>query len=265
MKGLLHSFLLLALISSCSSGQRVEKEDNKVATLDNGLYLSESGEDGVMELVVPEVEEYTEVVEEVQEQENIVKMEVGADEDIDPSEDKVDIQQAVITEVIDEEEREEKEALTAAGIENTEDTDDKEAYSEGFEEYIVQKNDSLMLIAFKLYNDFGKWKQIAEWNEFDTQNIKAGDKLRVKMTKGSQGWRPEGNPYLVKQGDYLSKISGKVYEGETKFWYEIWRNNEVLIKNPDEIYAGFTLYTLEKDQVIEQFNARKKGRNLATQ
>jgi hypothetical protein len=42
-------------------------------------------------------------------------------------------------------------------------------------------------------------------------------------------------------GDTLGKISKRVY-GTVERWKEIWKNNEKLIKDPNKIYAGFTLY-----------------------
>ena len=59
--------------------------------------------------------------------------------------------------------------------------------------------------------------------------------------KRSFSYLPDGNPFLIKRGHSLSKISDIVYENWER-WPEIRNNNSDLIKNPNKIYAGFTLY-----------------------
>lgn len=65
-------------------------------------------------------------------------------------------------------------------------------------------------------------------------------------------WNPQGNPYLIRTGDTLGGISKQVY-ATVKKWKLLWDNNRPLIKDPNKIYAGFTLYYLEN------------GREVATQ
>jgi nucleoid-associated protein YgaU len=55
-------------------------------------------------------------------------------------------------------------------------------------------------------------------------------------------WAPEGNKYLIKVGDSLGIISDTTY-GTSKYWKNIWTNNKPLIKDPNRIYAGFTIFT----------------------
>jgi nucleoid-associated protein YgaU len=43
--------------------------------------------------------------------------------------------------------------------------------------------------------------------------------------------------YVVKEGDCLNKIAGKVY-GDRSKWTVIYNNNRSIIKNPDLIYPG---------------------------
>jgi nucleoid-associated protein YgaU len=123
-------------------------------------------------------------------------------------------------------------------------------------EYTVQKNETLMMVAFKLYGDYGRWKEIANQN---TEVLKGGAKLREGMKLSYQApadefaWNPEGNPYLIRTGDTLGGISKQVYATEKK-WKLLWDNNRPLIKNPNKIYAGFTLYYLENGrEVANQF------------
>ncbi len=106
--------------------------------------------------------------------------------------------------------------------------------------YTVQKNETLMMIAFKLYGDYGKWRQLSELNS--STNVKEG--MQIKYNKPSEQfvWSPEGNPYLIKSGDTLGTISNTTY-GTLKYWKNIWNNNKPLIKDPNKIFAGFTIYT----------------------
>jgi nucleoid-associated protein YgaU len=57
-------------------------------------------------------------------------------------------------------------------------------------------------------------------------------------------YQAEGNPYLILKGDTLGIISTATY-GTVKYWKNIWNNNKVLIRDPNRIYAGFTIYTPE--------------------
>lgn len=111
-----------------------------------------------------------------------------------------------------------------------------------FEYYRVQKGDTLMMISFKIYGDYRKWKELAQWNK---------DKLKTKMSAGTElkyyvpnerfGWAPVGLPHLVKTGETLGIISKDKY-GTPKKWKSIYENNRPLIRNPNLIFAGFTLY-----------------------
>jgi nucleoid-associated protein YgaU len=119
-------------------------------------------------------------------------------------------------------------------------------------EYTVQKNETLMMVAFKLYGDYGRWKEIANQN---TELLKGSTKLNAGMKLSYEApaeefvWNPEGNPYLIRTGDTLGGISKQVYATEKK-WKLIWDNNRPLIKDPNKIYAGFTLYYLENGREV---------------
>lgn len=120
--------------------------------------------------------------------------------------------------------------------------------------YAVKKNETLMLIAFKIYGDYGKWKELAKLNEgLNVNSLKEGDTLQYYAPVQEFVWSPEGNPYLIKKGDTLGTVSNDTY-GTTKFWRDIWSNNKPLIKDPNKIFAGFTIYTpvLENREVASQ-------------
>jgi len=124
----------------------------------------------------------------------------------------------------------------------------KESTNPKINYYHVQKNDTLMLVSFKLYGDYRRWKEIYKNNketipsDLDLSHVKSLYFLPISKTL----FLPEGKPYLIKKGDSLSLISGKVY-GDWNRWQEIWKNNETQIKKPNLIFAGFTLFYPSKD------------------
>lgn len=117
--------------------------------------------------------------------------------------------------------------------------------SGGMATYTVQQNETLMMIAFKLYGDYGKWKDLARMNatSLGSNNVvSVGTQLQYEAPAQEFVWNPEGNPYLIKTGDTLGTISSDTY-GTTRYWKNIWNNNKPLIKDPNLIFAGFTIYT----------------------
>ena len=114
--------------------------------------------------------------------------------------------------------------------------------------YNVQSNETLMLIAFKLYGDYGRWKEIASLNQ-DKLNgstlISPGMTLRYNTQGANFNWSPNGKEHIVKSGDTLSLISNHYYATIHK-WKMIWENNKPLIKDPNKIFVGFTIYVPEQ-------------------
>ncbi|MEA9354858.1 hypothetical protein SHI21_01505 [Bacteriovorax sp. PP10] len=108
------------------------------------------------------------------------------------------------------------------------------------ENYKVQKGDTMMMIAFKIYGDYRKWKDIKEWNK-DVKKVGEGVELKYMVPEQRFGWQPSGLPYLIKTADTLGTISKDKY-GTTKKWKSIYENNRPLIRNPNLIFAGFTIY-----------------------
>lgn len=119
-------------------------------------------------------------------------------------------------------------------------------------QYTVQKNETLMMIAFKLYGDYARWKELANMNR---DALKGGTTITPGMTLNYAApaeefvWNPQGNPYLIKTGDTLGGISQQVYS-TVKKWKLLWENNKPLIKDPNKIYAGFTIYYLENGREV---------------
>ncbi|MCK5884852.1 MAG: LysM peptidoglycan-binding domain-containing protein [Bacteriovoracaceae bacterium] len=120
-------------------------------------------------------------------------------------------------------------------------------------QYTVEKNDTLMYIAFKIYGDYGKWKMLAQMNPGMNGRLAIGQVLKYTPPAVKFEWNPKGTPYLIRQGQTLGLISADVY-GQEKRWREIYDNNRPLIKNPNLIFAGFTLYYIgDRDIASESF------------
>lgn len=119
-------------------------------------------------------------------------------------------------------------------------------------QYTVQKNETLMMIAFKLYGDYGRWKELASHNRDALKGntvVRTGMVLNYAAPAEEFIWNPQGNPYLIKTGDTLGHISKEVY-ATVKKWKLLWENNRPLIKDPNKIYAGFTIYYLESGREV---------------
>jgi nucleoid-associated protein YgaU len=119
-------------------------------------------------------------------------------------------------------------------------------YSEAgkIKSYRVKSGDTLMQVAFKLYGDISKWKEIKNMNKdliSNNSSLRANSELKYRAPQTPFVWNPAGNPHLIKTGETLGTISNTVY-GTPKKWKAVWENNKPLIKNPNVIYAGFTLY-----------------------
>lgn len=106
--------------------------------------------------------------------------------------------------------------------------------------YTVKRGDTLMLIAFKMYGDYTKWRSIANLNP-GSGSLKVGSVIRFEKPARRFSWNPEGLPHLIRNGDTLGTISSDKY-GTNRRWKDIWNNNRPLIKNPNLIFAGFTVY-----------------------
>ena len=117
-------------------------------------------------------------------------------------------------------------------------------------EYITQKNDTLMIIAWKMYGDYTKWRNLLEWNSdkiSSVSGLKVGTKIKYMYPDSPFNWQPNGEAYLIRRGDTLTKISSNVYNTH-KLWRKIYNNNRPLIRDPNLIFAGFTLYYEELDR-----------------
>ena len=125
--------------------------------------------------------------------------------------------------------------------------------SEEILEYQTKKNETLMLVAFSIYGDYRKWRELYSLNKDvlgDSYDLSHRPILKYK--KPLRPYTPPmGNPYLIKSGDSLSLISKKVY-GDWREWPAIHKNNPQQIRDPNLIFAGFTLYYLPLNKIALQ-------------
>lgn len=121
-------------------------------------------------------------------------------------------------------------------------------------QYKVEKNETLMMIAFKLYGDYGKWKNLVNDNQDvlkGNTSVREGMILKYNAPAEEFVWNPAGSPYLIRTGDTLGTISKSVYQTMSK-WKLLWENNRPLIKDPNKIYAGFTIYYVDGREVASE-------------
>lgn len=124
--------------------------------------------------------------------------------------------------------------------------------TEGVSEYTVEKGDTLMLIAFKLYGDYRKWKSLQEMNPgVDAGKLSAGSNIKYNEPSEKFVWNPDGLPYLIKNGDTLGSISNDKY-GTVSKWKLLYENNKPMIHDPNLIFAGFTLYYVPERDVASE-------------
>ncbi len=110
--------------------------------------------------------------------------------------------------------------------------------------YAVQKNDTLMKIAFNLYGDIMQWKNLYEMNKDSLKDANAltpGTSLKYNKPASDPVIERNGDQYLIKKGDTLGSVAYDIYGKKSK-WKKLWENNKTLIKDPNKIYAGFYLY-----------------------
>jgi nucleoid-associated protein YgaU len=109
-------------------------------------------------------------------------------------------------------------------------------------EYVVEKGDTLLLISFKVYGDYRKWRQIIGENPGVSQkNLRVGTKIKYTLPNSPFDWNKNGNAHLILKGETLGTISNEHY-GTLKRWKEIYENNQPMILDPNLIFAGFTLF-----------------------
>ncbi|MCO5142726.1 MAG: LysM peptidoglycan-binding domain-containing protein [Oligoflexia bacterium] len=148
-------------------------------------------------------------------------------------------------------------------------SESESSYSSGSGEmatYTVRRGDTLMKIAFSIYGDIDRWRDLLELNR---GKLSSAAKLRVGMALSYEApleaFYPNSlsNSYLIKQGDTLAGIADEVYGRKSKY-RKLQGYNRKLIKNANRIFAGFTIYYDITPQEIAEAEARRRERSSAS-
>ena len=125
--------------------------------------------------------------------------------------------------------------------------------------YTVKPGDTLMKIAFHLYGDVERWKDLEELNRQTLKNsnlVRAGQKLRYEVPNETFNPDQHAKAYEIKKGDTLAGIADEVYGRRAKY-KKLQNYNKDLIKNPNRIFAGFTIYYDITEQEMAEAEARR--------
>lgn len=128
--------------------------------------------------------------------------------------------------------------------------------------YSVKAGDTLMKIAFTIYGDIDRWKDLRDWNQGAIRNashLKVGTRLTYETPMRPFNAEELSHSYLIKQGDTLAGIADEVYGRKMKY-RKLQRYNQKLIKNPNRIFAGFTIFYDITDQELAEADARRQER-----
>jgi nucleoid-associated protein YgaU len=127
------------------------------------------------------------------------------------------------------------------------------------ERYTVKAGDTLMKIAFNLYGDVDRWKDLHELNQEALKGksgLRKGMKLRYDAPVESFTPEQLAHSYEIKKGDTLAGIADDVYGKKMKY-KKLQAYNKNLIKNPNRIFAGFTIYYDITEKEMAEAEARK--------
>ncbi|HEY8278634.1 MAG TPA: LysM peptidoglycan-binding domain-containing protein [Bdellovibrionota bacterium] len=125
--------------------------------------------------------------------------------------------------------------------------------------YTVKAGDTLMKIAFKLYGDVDRWKDLHDINRQALKggsNLRKGMKLRYEVPSAPFEPEQHGHSYEIKKGDTLAGIADEVY-GKRNKYKKLQSYNRRLIKNPNKIFAGFTIFYDITEKEMAEAEARK--------
>jgi hypothetical protein len=121
--------------------------------------------------------------------------------------------------------------------------------------YIVQKGDSLVKIATRVYGNPTKWTEIASFTGLaNPKLIYPGDVVYYQLTDQTLAFASAyetlpRSEIQIMDGDTLSSIAGRVL-GNPENWKTIWRHNDN-ISNPDKLTAGTTIYYVDPGMLAD--------------
>ncbi len=126
--------------------------------------------------------------------------------------------------------------------------------------YEAKRGDTLMLMAFNIYGDYAKWRRFINLNPElqNDQTLRAGQVIKYNPPATPFVWRPEGQPHLIKRGETLGTISMDKYQTNQR-WRDIFNNNRPMIKNPNLIFSGFTLYYIPDNNMAFEGAASRQS------
>ncbi len=131
--------------------------------------------------------------------------------------------------------------------------------------YTVKAGDTLMKIAFTIYGDLSRWHDLYTWNQAklgSANELKRGTKLEYQVPAVTAERELHSHSYKIKKGDTLAGIADEVYGRRTKY-KKLQRYNPKLIKNPNRIFAGFTIFYEITPQEMAEAEARRRERMSA--
>lgn len=132
--------------------------------------------------------------------------------------------------------------------------------------YTVKSGDTLMKIAFHLYGDVDRWKDLHELNQQKLKNGSAlakGMKLRYEAPNEAFEPQQHAHTYEIKKGDTLAGIAEDLYGKKMKY-KKLQAYNKRLIKNPNRIFAGFTIYYDITEQEVAEAEAHRAQKSAGT-
>jgi len=163
---------------------------------------------------------------------------------------------------------EEEQASTSSGerdalvVPESEKTEPSSSGSGQMERYTVKSGDTLMKIAFSLYGDVERWKEIQELNSAalkGKETLRKGMQLRYEAPVETFSPDEHAKAYEIKKGDTLAGIADEVYGRKMKY-RKLQGYNKQLIKNPNRIFAGFTIFYDITEQEMAEADARRAER-----
>jgi nucleoid-associated protein YgaU len=122
--------------------------------------------------------------------------------------------------------------------------------------YVVQRGETLSIIAGQIYGDMNKWREISNLTGLENPNrIYPGDVVYYQLTDATMAFAtsyenvPRGE-VEVNSGDTLAKIAKNIY-GDQGQWKSIWRQNDQ-IENTDKLEVGQVIYFVNNQKVMAQ-------------
>jgi hypothetical protein len=130
--------------------------------------------------------------------------------------------------------------------------------------YTVQSGDTLMKIAFQIYGDVDRWRDIYNQNQNTIMNpnrLEVGTNIVYEEPATPFSRDTSGQRYRIQEGDTLGGIALYLY-GRTNKWRKLYERNRDLIKDPDRIYAGFDLYYNQTQEELAEAERVRSERGL---